>query len=274
MDQINEDLCQIIKTDQTSFTKALLKKGANINYKDKNGMSAIDHAIESGMKSQICFLMINGADITDEDIKYCFDNKLIDYPFLNKHGHKLLHQACINKNYNIVKILLDLGIDPNLLYNGNTILCLSTYHAYEDMIILLLKYDNININLINADGKTPFRIACAMNHLNITKLLLDAGADPNIKGRDGNTGLIKAIINKNMVTPTLLLTYKNIVNVNVQNKKGKTALTYAVIQSNYPLIQLLLMCGADYTLKDNNGKTILEYSKDSTMTRFLEMVCK
>ena len=59
------------------------------------------------------------------------------------------------------------------------------------MIRLLIRCRiNININIQNDDGLTPLMYACGTKDVDICKLLLDNGAQTNIKNRKGETALI------------------------------------------------------------------------------------
>ena len=49
------------------------------------------------------------------------------------------------------------------------------------------------------------------------------------------------------------------IDVNCQDERGISALMYAAVAGNEPLIQLLLKHGADKTLKDGQGRTASAY---------------
>jgi len=60
---------------------------------------------------------------------------------------------------------------------------------FVDIIELLLKHENIDVNIQNIDGNTPLHISLYTND-DIAKLLLDhKDIDVNIQNIDGNTPL-------------------------------------------------------------------------------------
>lgn len=76
---------------------------------------------------------------------------------------------------------------------------------------LHIKYGDIfnkeNINKQNRHRTTALIWASANNYIEIVKLLLDKGADPNIKSKHGNTALIYAVYNNNIDMARLLKQY-------------------------------------------------------------------
>lgn len=51
---------------------------------------------------------------------------------------------------------------------------------------------------------------------------------------------------------------KNGANINGQDKLGQTTLHLAALVGNDYMVQALIDCGADTTIRDKNGKTALE----------------
>lgn len=60
---------------------------------------------------------------------------------------------------------------------------------------------------------------------------------------------------------------------NVRDREGKTALMYAVKDSyNQQKVRLLIEAGADVTAKDNNGNTALSLAKQSGYTKIVQLL--
>ena len=106
-----------------------------------------------------------------------------------------LMYACMNNDIKLVELLLKYKADPNIKNNrGNTSLMIACRNGNIKIIKLLLKtYKNIN----DQDNSlcTPLwyvisSISVDKVNLNIVKLLLKLGANPNIKQIDGNTVLM------------------------------------------------------------------------------------
>jgi len=79
--------------------------------------------------------------------------------------------------------------------------------------------------------------------------LINGGADINTKSNDGNTALIRAVINHDIGMIKFLISKK--ANVNSENNDGKTALLLAVYYRYKDVIGLLLDAGADINAKDS-----------------------
>lgn len=85
--------------------------------------------------------------------------------------------------------------------------------------------------------------------------LLVKGADPNVKDNDGVPVLVKAAELGYATSVRLLIEHK--ADVNARTVDGLTAL---MVGSNYSdVVEELLLGGADVTLKDKEGKTVLRH---------------
>ena len=122
--------------------------------------------------------------------------------------------------------------------------------------IATVRGTSVNVNLKDAVGRTPLRIATEKANTDIITFLIENGADVNIADANGNTPLI-FIVNK---TGNLEITERLLEKgaaVNAQNGTGETALMYAAWRGQPQIVQLLLEHHADVTLKNRNGDTAL-----------------
>ncbi len=99
--------------------------------------------------------------------------------------------------------------------------------------------------------------------LDIAKLLLEAGADPNKKDNEGNTPILYLRANDQVPVLELLISYQ--AKLNEQNNAGWTALMNAAQRGHIDLFKRLLVAGADKTLRNKIGKTALEIAKESAI---------
>ena len=94
----------------------------------------------------------------------------------------------------------------------------------------ILAYDNSLIDMSTIEGWTPLIVACHNQKINIVKLLLNAGADPNRSGSNGTTPLMYAknsLLNKEDVSYDLLIELvKRGANVNAFDSHGKDIFHY------------------------------------------------
>lgn len=89
----------------------------------------------------------------------------------------------------------------------------------------------------------PITFAAENGNLNILKMLLDAGANPDGATSYGDTALIIAIMNDKKSAIDLLLQYK--ADVNKTNQFGASAFTGAAGMGDVDLVEKLLQHGAD-----------------------------
>jgi ankyrin repeat protein len=136
-------------------------------------------------------------------------------------------------------------------------------------IIKQLIKEGKDINEKNQFGKTPLMLAIEKHNIGLVKLLLIAGADPNIKDKSGYTAFCKAIFSQgyeqNLNLLKLLIIYK--ANVNAQTNSGSTPLMISLIDPKIDVVNLLLEAGADPNIKDNDGNNALmtfeKYNKNN-----------
>jgi len=129
-------------------------------------------------------------------VKELLKHKNIDVNLPNKYGQTPLYRASWKRNLDIVKELLkhkDIDVNRLDIYNQTTPLNLTSFWGYLDIVKELLKREDIDVNLQDKDGETPLFTASDEDHLNIVRMLLDAGADINIKNNEDKTALDIAI---------------------------------------------------------------------------------
>lgn len=219
--------------------KALVSVGADLDLKsakdDKKRIynTALNYSILSENVEGVSILLNAGASI---------DNRS-DY----------LHDAIEVNNLNIVKLLVNKGVDINQIakeengtyyYEGRSPLSLAVFKENADIVKFLLLHD-ANVNM----DEEPI-LYTAVNwydnykksSINIIKLLLDAGADIDVR-YSGNTPLITAIKKGYADVVKLLIEYG--ADVNYADKKGKKPLYYAInISKKNEIIKLLVDEGA------------------------------
>lgn len=89
---------------------------------------------------------------------------------LNGHGKSLLHMAVSFGDEDIVRLLLELGANPNVSDNSEKV---PLYYAFtNDKINRLLIANGSKVDIINMKGKTPLGFAIAWNDYETVKLLL------------------------------------------------------------------------------------------------------
>ncbi|TXG39332.1 ankyrin repeat domain-containing protein [Seonamhaeicola maritimus] len=112
------------------------------------------------------------------------------------------------------------------------------------------------INLKNDYGYTPIMLAAYHGKENVVAFLLDKDVAIN-ECSDYGTPLMAAVVKGHFNIAQLLLEKK--ANPNISDIKGTTALHYATMFQNLEIIKLLVTAGADVNLKNNVGKTPMDF---------------
>lgn len=158
---------------------------------------------------------------------------------------------------NVKKILKDPNIDPNVNYDGRSLLhhfC----HVSFDIVKELLAHPKIDPNIKDEYGKTVLYYNCYFGGCdlqNVKELLTHPKIDPNIQHEDGNTALhkmryVKALLAHPKIDP------------NIQNEFGKTVL------HNYAS-RVHKWC-FDYCNISIGSKTTIEENKKRYLTRRID----
>ena len=134
-----------------------------------------------------------------------------------------------------------------------------------------LLWEGVNINAQDKKyGYTALIWAVHNEQQKIAKALLSAGADPNIRGFDGNTALLWAIHKQNI--PLLKMLIKAKAYTNVKDKKGLSPLIWAMYKNNTEIFNILASSGANVNIVDQDGHTPLEWAmndKNLTVVKIL-----
>lgn len=174
----------------------------------------------------------------------------------------------------------------------------------------ILQDSTYPINETNDKGEASLLIATHENYIEVAKRLIDAGADINQQdhiqdsaylyaGAQGKTEILKYMIehaepNQNIVNRyggnalipaaekghlhnVKLLLQDGKVDIDHQNNFGYTALIEAVALTDgsvvyQQIVQELLAYNANKELRDNSGKTALDYAKEMGYTKMIEML--
>jgi ankyrin repeat protein len=155
---------------------------------------------------------------TADIIKKILKNKNIDVNSKDKYGCTALIYACSHERVDVVRVLLEASVDPNIQNKwGGFALCIVLHSSQRKnhikIVRALLKYSvpngrtsgawqstteqvRANVNLQTDKGYTALMFASTYGNIKCVRLLLKHGADPNIKNNYGVSVLSKAISNQ------------------------------------------------------------------------------
>jgi ankyrin repeat protein len=161
-------------TNNFDIVKLLIDNNANFDQTDENGFSPLMHASQNDNDSIVKLLIDKGADV---NIK-------------NKYGSSSLHLASSCGYDKNIKLLIDANADINTRNNNLETPLISSVTGENIKAISTLIEHKANINDYDKDGDTVLHYACLINtplQKDIVELLLNSGADVNIKNNKGKT---------------------------------------------------------------------------------------
>ncbi|CAJ0567403.1 unnamed protein product, partial [Mesorhabditis spiculigera] len=181
-----------------------------------------------------------------ELVRHLLINQRVN-PKINLRKSSILAVAVENGSVEIVKMLIDQGVDVNAFseaYAGclETPLFSAVKIGHTDIVHLLLHH-GADPNLADFANRTPLYMAIMANREEETLTLINAGANLNSADKSGLTPL--QIAARGFGREMLVL---HLINhgayIHQADFKGRTAMDLAVIAGNVCILQLLLDAGA------------------------------
>ena len=200
---------------------------------------------ETGTPKQIKAAIEAGADVNARCKKY--------------RETALMHAACNNADPGVIVALLEAGADIEAQDKyGNTALIHATWFNKNPEVAIALLKGGADVNARQKTGRTALIAAVHRSNPKLTSVLLEAGADANARTQRGETALMWAV----RCSPRLLAD-------NGEDAKAKdmSALVDGEVNDILKVLGILLESGADAKLKDNAGRTVLDYAEKNPELR-------
>ena len=163
-------------------------------------------------------------------------------------------------------------LQPDIIHlkesNNRTFLHHCAYTGKNEALSLLLEIDCEQINERDDYHYTALILAAIRGHSTSIEVLIQHGADVNIKNSNGNTALIQAADNGRLTSVDILL--QHCADANIQNDSGYTALVYAANANHSDCVNMLLQNNADVNLKNSSGQTAYDLATTDVIKNMIK----
>lgn len=235
-------LIEACRTGDLVVIQAELARGADINQTDTSNFTPLMHALDARQGAAARLLIERGANVNADPgwrewpIHFAIhsdDPALLEFLIQrgaevnpDSYGWTPSREALVWADADILRVLQKHGADLQHFseFDMNALTTAAMYNNLTGAKYLLEL--GMDVNRPAPDGNYPLAVAAMESHVDMVKLLLAAGADPN------------AISTGEM-------------NVNGNPREQHTALVAAVRDNNLETVNVLLAAGADPTLLDN-----------------------
>ncbi len=187
-----------------SVVETLIKFGAEVDLCDHHGNSALSLSCREGHLEIVKALENAGADI---DLIGKSDGNPINV------GNLPIEEACRKGYKDVVRFLIDAGANVNLKNSGHSALSHAAGMGYGEIVKMLInagvdikndlaliinsQYDfaktakilidvGLDVNFSTQNNETPLYFASRVGNTTIVRMLIEGGADVNVKTRDKN----------------------------------------------------------------------------------------
>ncbi|MEN2399038.1 ankyrin repeat domain-containing protein [Flavobacterium sp. MC2016-06] len=261
----------------TELAEYLIAKGSDINLEDSHATTPIAFGASNGGTNTALYDVFfkagidpkkkykDGANLLlmavafDKDLKLSayFASKGMSLKDVDNDGNTAFNYAARSGNVTLLKSIIEKGVK----FNDNALLIAAQGMRRETTSLEAYKYliEEVKIKptVTNKAGENILHLLAGKpNQAEILKYFLSKGVDANKVDKEGTTPLMIAASRETASVEQLLPVAKNI---NLQNLKGESALTYAVKSGSPESVNILLTKGADVNVKDKDGNNLGVY---------------
>jgi ankyrin repeat protein len=176
-------------------------------------------------------------------------------------GSTPLHIACLKNQAAVANLLIDKGANVNARDNWNHTPLHNAMSVFGQDINLIkhLIAEGTHINAQGNRGDTPLEWSAAdRGNVDVTRLLIDSGADINLCAKGAISILHRAIKNNQIETAKLLI--ERGAKLNLKDPYGRIEIHLAALHNSVGLVQSLLEHGVDVDALDGHNHTALYYA--------------
>ncbi|WP_428232448.1 ankyrin repeat domain-containing protein [Flavobacterium sp.] len=285
-----------------TLTDYLTTKGLSLKDVDNNGSTAFDYAARTGNITLLKKLLDKKVKYTDnalliaaqgsrretntlETYKYLVEEVKIKPTATSKSGENVLHILANKPNQGeIITYFLAKGVDANKANKeGNTPVMIAAGARETAGLEKLLPVAK-DINLQNLKGESALTMAVKSGTPEAVSLLLNKGADVNVKDKDGNNLGVYLVQSyrpmgrgeanaKDPFDAKIKLLQDKGLNLAAAQKDGSTLYHFAIAKNDLALLKKIAPLNIDVNTKNKDGMTALHkaamVAKDDTILKYL-----
>ncbi|CAH0699463.1 unnamed protein product [Spodoptera exigua] len=246
-------------------TRLLVVRGCDVNARDDCGYSALHLAAEHGYTELVKLLLESGAAVdyrpnTGEEFPR---TTLCDEP---------LRLAIRNKHYEVARLLLEHGADPNKRYFFGAEINLVSDPEYLELLLTF----GANPDSRDRAGLTPLMKAARQRKgLDAVLLLISFGADVNAMAdarNDYRTVMHYAVLSGNPEVVNLMIKQGARVNYECNEFSKPSPLDLAILKGDVTMLQMLLAAGAQVNASSSVIGSPLHVACSDNITNRKEIV--
>lgn len=216
-----------------------ISAGADVNCVDESGRTPLQLAAYQGNDNQARLLLESGAtpELALRDAIFGRRAEVlqtlidfgVDLTVKDENGQNVLHRTCSLVFPELVEVLLNAGMDVNCADDSGLVplhlcttkralqmgdICISSDPWRDTCELLLSKGANPKVK--GPDGETPLHCAAVSGHATQVAVLIDHGENPNLKNLAGFTPLESVL--KEMAKRDILMPNKHEVDIELDDK--------------------------------------------------------
>ncbi|MEM8889191.1 MAG: ankyrin repeat domain-containing protein, partial [Bacteroidota bacterium] len=275
----------------TDLMKVLIDMGSDTEIMDDHGYNVITFAAVGGVEDTKVYdvilstgtkasdgnryganaLLLLAPNLKDKKLIEYFQSKGLDIHSTDKDGNGMFNYAARRGNMETLKMLMKLGLDHKTVSKKgeNAVMFASSGsrgHVNGIEVYEFLEELGLEINVVSTEGRTPLHnIAYRVKDEAILNYFLEKGVDPNQVDEDGNTAFLNALRYNNLDFAKLV--HAKVSDINLTNKDGYSALSYAVMRNSQEAFDMLMEAGADIKVNDKKGRNLVYHMFNAYSSR-------
>ncbi|KAI9664321.1 MAG: hypothetical protein M1831_002254 [Alyxoria varia] len=254
-------LLQAYRHGKVNIAEISIHAGADVNTKDPLGRTLLMLAASNGDVKLVGLLLKENALIDEQD----------------SEGKTALHLAAGEDYPEVVRGLLGKGADFNIMDITGATALFSAVKERQTRVVEEFLACRGALKKKDRGGRTPLMFASEANDLTIVRLLLTRKVDIDAQDIDGVTALMYASAGGFVGIIKELKSHG--ANINAKDRFERSALLRVFDREDdwgnvAEVVQTLLDCGADITIRDVLGRTALQLARDYQETEVVEILTR